>query len=103
MTVQTPRPTRLAIGSLVLACAGAVWPVSALNDNPLMLTLGLGAGTAGAGAVLGHVARRRGRSSDGGGYDLGLAAAIIGWIFVAFGLLAMGVNHLFISLDAGTG
>lgn len=88
-----PRPQTdgLAIASLVVSCASVLglclWSVGGL--------LGL------VGAILGHVARRRIRTSGAGGAGLALAGIIVGWTVTA--LSAVGIAALIVWLVTGSG
>ena len=86
-----PQTEGLAIASLVVSCASVpglcLWSVGGL--------LGL------VGAILGHVARRRIRTSGAGGAGLALAGIIVGWIIT--GLSALGIAGLIIWAVTGSG
>jgi hypothetical protein len=92
----------LAIVSIVLACAGFAWIILFVAGLPLVWALGIGAIMSGAGAVLGHTARRRRVASSLNGYDLALAGSIIGCLATSLDLLLLAIVWLGASLDAGT-
>lgn len=66
----------LAVASMVTSIVGAA----------TLFCWGLGAIVALVGAILGHVARRRIRSSGEGGDGMALAGIIVGWIVLALGV-----------------
>jgi uncharacterized protein DUF4190 len=74
-----PRPTDgLAIASMVVSCIAV----------PAALCLYGFAGLIGiVGAILGHVSRRRIRTTGAGGGGMALAGVIVGWIAAGLGLL----------------
>ena len=66
----------LAVASMVTSIVGAA----------TLFCWGLGAIVGLVGAILGHVARRRIRSSGEGGDGMALAGIIVGWIVLALGV-----------------
>ncbi len=83
----------LAIASLVVSCVSVsglcIWGVGAV--------LGV------VGAILGHVARHRIRTSGAGGSGIALAGIIVGWVMAAIGivLIALFVVLIVFSDDSG--
>ena len=71
----------LAIASLVVSCVG----VLALCSWGIGAVLGL------VGAILGHVARGRVRTSGAGGAGMALAGIITGWAVFGIGLIIVAV------------
>ena len=87
------RPTEgLAIASLVVSCAGVLglclWGIGGL--------LGI------VGAILGHVARHRIRSTGAAGAGLALAGVIVGWLVSAVAVLGIAAFVAFVIRDPGT-
>ncbi len=75
---QPPRTTDgLAIASLVVSCVSVAG----------FCTWGIGALLGVLGAIFGHVARRRIRTSGAGGAGIALAGIIVGWVMAAIGVL----------------
>jgi hypothetical protein len=89
---QNLRPTDgMAIASLVVSCLGAL----------SLCLYGIGGVVLGTvGAILGHVAKRRIRSSQAAGGGMALAGIIVGWIAAGLGLLIVGVIIVAIVMDA---
>jgi uncharacterized protein DUF4190 len=74
----THRPTDgLAIASMVVSCVAV----------PALCLDGFGGLIGIVGAILGHVAQRRIRTTGAGGAGMALAGVIVGWIATALGLL----------------
>jgi hypothetical protein len=72
------RPTEgMAIGALVVSCVGIVG----------VCGYGIGGLIGIVGAILGHVARRRIRTTGANGEGLALTGIIMGWIAAAIGLV----------------
>lgn len=89
----SPGTDGLAIASLVLSCLATVslcaWGIGGL---PFGIT----------GAILGHVAKRRIRTSRASGDGLALAGIIVGWTAVGLGLLIVATLAFFIISDQST-
>jgi hypothetical protein len=85
------RPTDgLAIASLVVSCAGVL----------ALCLYGFGGLIGIVGAILGHVARRRIRTTGASGEALALTGIIVGWIAAALGvLIGVGLIVLVIMSD----
>ena len=76
--LQPPRTTDgMAIASLVVSCVSIAG----------FCTWGVGALLGVLGAIFGHVARRRIRTSGAGGAGIALAGIIVGWAMAAIGVL----------------
>ncbi|MFI5932736.1 DUF4190 domain-containing protein [Actinoplanes sp. NPDC051494] len=87
------RPTEgLAIASLVVSCVSVLglcaWSIGGL--------LGV------VGAVLGHVARRRIRTTGAQGEGMALAGIIVGWIIAGLGLLGAIFFAVVLFADVGS-
>ena len=78
---RSPQTDGFAIASLVVSC------VSILG----LCASGVGSLLGVLGAVFGHVARRRIRTSGAGGSGVALAGIIVGWSIAAIGLLLLAV------------
>lgn len=90
------------VASLVASCLCPVWFLSSWAAFSWIWGWGMSTVMAGVGAVLGHLARRRAPALGGGGYDLALASAIIGWTLACLGFVVMALLALASYLDAGT-
>ena len=71
------RTDGLAIAAMVVSCVAV----------PSMCLYGFGGLIGVVGAILGHVSRRRIRSSGAGGDGLALTGVIVGWVAAALGVL----------------
>jgi hypothetical protein len=81
-----------AIASLVVSC------VSILG----LCTWGIGSLLGVLGAIFGHVARRRIRTSGSGGSGVALAGIIVGWATAAIGLIFLAVLIVMIATTEDT-
>jgi hypothetical protein len=87
------RPTDgMAIASLIVSCAGVlglcIWGIGGLPGV--------------VGAILGHVARRRIRTSGAGGAGLALAGIIVGWTITAIGAISLAAVIVLVVMDPST-
>jgi hypothetical protein len=71
----------LAIASLVVSCVAILG----------LCTWGIGSLLGILGAIFGHVARRRIRTTGAGGGGMALAGIIVGWAIAAIGLILLVV------------
>ncbi len=87
------RPTEgLAIASLVVSCAGVLglcfWSIGGV--------LGI------VGAILGHAARRRIRTTGAGGAGLALAGIVVGWVVTALAAVGIAAVVALLVIEPGT-
>jgi hypothetical protein len=85
----------MAIASLVVSCV-SVAGLCAWGVGGLLGVLG---------AIFGHVARRRIRTTGAGGAGIALAGIIVGWVMAAIGVLLITLLVVLIATteDTGTG
>jgi hypothetical protein len=89
-----PRDTDgMAIASLVVSCV-SVAGLCAWGVGGLLGVLG---------AIFGHVARRRIRTTGAGGAGIALAGIIVGWVMAAIGVLLITLLVVLIATTEDTG